>query len=408
MSTAFDLIVIGGGIHGLCTAIRAGEAGRRVVLVERDRVGSGASKGWFRILHGGLRYLQTLDVARLRESVRARRWFIRGFPDQIHRQSFLMPLYNRGLKRPDVFRAAFLAETLLAAGRNRGVRDGLHFDTGQVLTADAVVARYPGVDRAGLRGGALWNEATVPDDTALVTALVARALRAGVILHEGWQAEDLITTQGAVRGLCTRQRNSGAQQQFDAPCVINQAGAWAGALADKLGGEAFPGHVALAFNLLFDLPAPSRDGLALMPPAGQGDMLYLYPDGGRCFAGTRYVPLDAHPGDHAPAPDARQIADFLDMLNAAAPGLGARPEHVCGVTHGLLPVRVQGGVDLLKSDLIIDHGRAGGPGGFFSVRSIKYTTAPVLAARVLARAGLTRARAPETGRPIGGAKVSPP
>ncbi|WP_191060549.1 FAD-dependent oxidoreductase, partial [Geminicoccus harenae] len=119
----FDLAVIGGGVAGLCLAYEAARAGRRVVLLEREAtLAARTSANWFRILHGGLRYLQTLDLVRHRESVLARREWLRDFPDLIEPLPCLMPLAGRGLKRPWAFRAALALDAALARGRNRGLR----------------------------------------------------------------------------------------------------------------------------------------------------------------------------------------------------------------------------------------------------------------------------------------------
>ena len=72
-SRTFDLLVVGGGIYGLTVAYDAAQRGLSVGLVEREDFGSGASFNHLRTIHGGLRYLQTLNISRARESVRERR-----------------------------------------------------------------------------------------------------------------------------------------------------------------------------------------------------------------------------------------------------------------------------------------------------------------------------------------------
>ena len=66
---SFDLLVIGGGIHGLAAAYDAAQRGLSVALVERGDFGSGASFNHLKTVHGGLRYLQTADLKRMRESI---------------------------------------------------------------------------------------------------------------------------------------------------------------------------------------------------------------------------------------------------------------------------------------------------------------------------------------------------
>ena len=59
----FDVLVVGGGIYGLTIAYDAAQRGLSVALIERDDFGSGASFNHLRTIHGGLRYLQSLDIA---------------------------------------------------------------------------------------------------------------------------------------------------------------------------------------------------------------------------------------------------------------------------------------------------------------------------------------------------------
>src|SRR5438874_2534560 len=79
----FDVLVVGGGIYGLAIAYDAAQRGLAVALVERQDFGSGTSFNHLRTIHGGLRYLQSLDVARARESVRERRTIARIAPHAV-------------------------------------------------------------------------------------------------------------------------------------------------------------------------------------------------------------------------------------------------------------------------------------------------------------------------------------
>src|SRR5918996_1043423 len=75
-----DLIVVGGGIYGIALALETARRGLGVLLVERADFGGATSWSNLRILHGGLRYLQSLDLVRFYQSVGERRWFLRRFP----------------------------------------------------------------------------------------------------------------------------------------------------------------------------------------------------------------------------------------------------------------------------------------------------------------------------------------
>src|SRR5205085_4953508 len=76
----FDVLVVGGGIYGLTTAYDAAQRGLSVALVERSDFGAATSFNHLKTIHGGLRYLQSADLGRMRESIRERRTFARIAP----------------------------------------------------------------------------------------------------------------------------------------------------------------------------------------------------------------------------------------------------------------------------------------------------------------------------------------
>src|SRR5262245_19471462 len=91
-SRTFDLLVIGGGLGGLTIAYDAAQRGWPVALLERDDFGAGSSFNHQRSIHGGLRYLQRLDIGRARESVRERTSFARMAPHALRPMPFVAPL----------------------------------------------------------------------------------------------------------------------------------------------------------------------------------------------------------------------------------------------------------------------------------------------------------------------------
>src|SRR5713101_6722326 len=90
----FDVLVVGGGVYGLTIAYDAAQRGLSVALIERADFGSGASFNHLRTIHGGLRYLQTLDIARARESVIERRIVATIAPHAVRPIPFALPLYG--------------------------------------------------------------------------------------------------------------------------------------------------------------------------------------------------------------------------------------------------------------------------------------------------------------------------
>src|SRR4029077_4767040 len=114
----FDVLVVGGGIYGLTIAYDAALRGLSVALIEADDFGSGASFNHLRTIHGGLRYLQSLDIARARASVNERRTLTRIAPHAVQPLVFALPL-TRSLTRGKLaMRVGFLIDRIVSARRN--------------------------------------------------------------------------------------------------------------------------------------------------------------------------------------------------------------------------------------------------------------------------------------------------
>src|SRR3954451_10920028 len=109
-SRRFDVLVVGGGIYGLTIACDAAQRGLSVALVERGDFGSGTSFNHLRTIHGGLRYLQTLDIGRARESIGERRTLARIAPWAVRPLPFVLPLQNSLTRGPAAMAAAFLLD----------------------------------------------------------------------------------------------------------------------------------------------------------------------------------------------------------------------------------------------------------------------------------------------------------
>jgi glycerol-3-phosphate dehydrogenase len=380
-----DLIVVGGGIYGIALGLEAARRGLQTLLVERADWGGATSWASLRILHGGLRYLQSLDLARFYESVGERSWFLRHFPDLVRPLPCLMPLYGRGLKRPAVFRAALALNDVLSWRRNAGVASELHLPNGRLTSAAKTTALFPGVERDGLQGGALWHDAVMLSPERVAIEMLRWACACGARALNRVEATGLIVEGGAVRGILAQDRIAQRQLHLRARRVINAAGPWSRLLARRMASDV-PAlfRPALAFNLLLDRPPLAEVAVAVEPRRPSAPTYFCLPWKGMVLAGTSYAPL---PEDSLEAvPSEAQLAAFLADLNAAVPGLEAAPTDVLQVYAGLLPARSTGTTDLANREVIHDHGAAGGPKNLFSVSGVKFTTARLVAQKTLAMA----------------------
>lgn len=401
-----DLVVIGGGIHGCMVALEAARRGYRPLLLERQDFGGATTWSHLRILHGGLRYLQVLDVSRFRESVRERRWWSARFPELVAPLPCLMPLYGDGLRRPAVLRAALAVNDLLSWDRNRRVPEAAHIPAGRSLSPEQVLERFPYARREGLRGGALWHDASLERPQRLVMEVLRWACSTGATCLNYVEATGLEVRHGRVAVVSARDRAGGGGLTFRTRRVVNCAGPWARGLAREL-HEDVPAlfRPSLAFNLLLDVPAPSRDAVAVEPEGGR--TYFLRPWRGRLMAGTFHAPRSGSPpptDEVSPRPE--EVEAFLGALRRAVPTLPLETDRVVRAYAGLLPVEREGTVELTDRPVIVDHGKVGGPAGLVSVSGVKLTTARAVAVRALRKlfAGDLR---PRSGAPSARVRPAP-
>jgi len=399
VSTTYDIIVVGGGVYGVAIAHHASRLGLRALLLEKDDFGGATTWNSLRILHGGIRSLQTLDLRCFRDMFRSQAWFLRHFPEHIVELECLMPLYGRGLRRPVAFHAAVALDQLLRRAWASGIRSSA-LPAGKVLDAGETSRRFPLVPSSGLQGGGIWYDALMRHPQRVVIDWLRWACAGGATALNRVAAERLLLEHNRVAGIVAQDVVAGTTLLFRAPTVINCAGPW----SESVGRGFDPGAPAcfrptLAFNLLLDRQPLARCAIAMATPTGSRRTYFIVPWGDQTFVGTYHSPWSGPP--HRPSPSADQIEQMLRELNAAVPGWKLQSDEVLRVCSGLLPGTAGAANEGLEtSPTLHDHGRSGGPRGLFTVAGVKFTTAPLVAARVLRAAGL-RSRGPvaEVPRP---------
>ena len=378
----YDVIIIGGGIYGITLALEAGRRGLKSLLLEKGDFGEYTSFNSLKIIHGGLRYLQSLDLHRFKESVRERSWFLKHFPRQVFPLPCLMPLYGKGMKRPVVFRLALLANHLLSLDRNEGLEDDHRLPSGRVASVQESKTIFPLLDTEGLKGSAIWYDAAMPNSQLLVMELLRLATETGTTAQNYSPVRSLLTdSHGRMKGVMALDRESGELHEYRSSTVINSAGPWsrkviAGILGDR--EELF--RPSLAWNVAFNRPALSDHALAVQARTPGSRLYFVTPWKGRIFAGCGHEPWLR--GPDRPMPTQKQLDQFIGELNRAMPGVNLKVEEVSRVFAGLLPAAEEGTSNLTKREVIIDHGAAGGPEGLYSVGGIKFTTSRLVAEKI--------------------------
>jgi glycerol-3-phosphate dehydrogenase len=365
----FDLLVIGGGIHGLFAAYDAAQRGLRVALVERRDFGSGLTFNHQRTLHGGLRMVERGSFGRARGMIHERRTWARIAPHLIRPLPFLIGTYRFSRRSPLVVRAGFKLYDVLGRQRNDGVSPELHLPRAKLESAAATRRLFPGVEASGLAGGAVWYDYQTRHPDRLTWTVALGAAEAGAVLVNHAEAIAPIRHGGAIAGARVRDAIGGREIDVQARATLLAAGAGLRGLMDGFGVQGAPPLVR-AMNLL--LHKPARD-IATAAKSPSGRMLTCVPWQGQVLIGTHQSPVFVD-GEES-APPAEAIEAFMADIQATFPAVGAAASDIRLVHHGLVPATLSGGrTSLLPESKVIRHAGAGAK-GLLTLVGTKYTTA---------------------------------
>lgn len=415
LERTFDVVVVGGGIHGACAAMEAARRGLSVALLERGDFGSATSHNSLKLLHGGFRYIQHLDFRRIRQSIRERRYWLAAAPHMCRPLAFLMPLRGVGTRSRGALYGALKLYELIAADRNRGVPAERAIPAGRIVGKHELYSLAPSL-RPGYTSGAIWYDGQMLDADRLLLSCVAAAVESGAVAMNYAAVEGLsLTRDNAVAGVKVRDRLRGEELDVRAKQVIFAAGPWNAALLKTAGIASWRQQAAQVKSMNVVVPALcERDDLAVgIESKRRSDsvvgntnrLFFVTPWQGLSVIGTTHEPFDGEP--EACTFGRSEVEAFLGEFNDAYCGRPVDLDDVVYVYGGLTPA-VEGRIALGRSRhaVVTDHSATDGVAGLWSVAGVKFTTARYVAeiavAAVAARAGLdSPARVPTTALPGG-------
>ena len=373
---SFDVVVVGGGIYGLTIAYDAAQRGLSVALVERDDFGSGASFNHLRTIHGGLRYLQSLDIRRARESTHERRTTARIAPHAVRPLSFALPLYRSLVRGKMAMRAGFVLDRILSAGRNRGVPPSHRLPGGRVFSRSRAAQTFPGLRRQGLTGAAVFYDYVTTEPDRFTFSFALAAAEHGAVLANHVEASALLVDGKRVTGVSAGDTLGSRTVEVGARLVVNATGGRVDRLLKPLGiATGIP--MLKAMNLVTRRDA-GDEALGGRSPSGRN--LFLVPWRDRALFGTWESDRTCDPDDTTVSES--DVTAFIGELNQAFPALDLTPADITLVHRGVVPAVVRGDrVSLEGHEQIRDHATQGVE-GLVSVAGTKFTTARAVAQRV--------------------------
>lgn len=387
-NSEFDLLVIGGGVFGACTAWDAAQRGLSVALIDRGDFCSATSASHLKMVHGGIRYLQHGDLYRVRQSSAERRAFLRIAPHLVRPLPIVIPTYGRGMKGKAVLRLGMGVYDLLTADRNRGITDPTRYiPWGRSLGRAEVLRMYPGLPTDGLTGAAVFCDGQMYNPPRLVLGIVQSAVQAGTCVANYVEATNFVRQGPRVLALKARDKMSGSDLEIRARVVVNAAGPFAERVLEQTLGTRLTSPGIYSRDACFIVPkklfrddhALAIQGMTHDPDArfSRGARhLFLAPWRDYTLVGVWHVVWEKDP-DSVSVTD-EELKKFIAEVNGACPSLGLRLDDISLWNAGLVPFgeNVPGAKDLRYGhrSRLIDHARADGIQNLITLIGVRFTT----------------------------------
>lgn len=273
----FDLLVCGGGIYGAWTAYDAALRGLSVAIVEQGDWASATSSASSKLIHGGLRYLESYDFKLVRKALAERQRLLELAPHRVWPLRFGVPIYTdsrigtlqlkAGLFLYDFFAGCMGSGCLGSESAHR------HFDRA------AFAGRFPALDSDGLKGGFTYSDAQT-DDARLVLELIAGAMAAGAVCVNYCKLTKYIETDGIVSGATVQNQRGHDSAQIIARQIVSTTGQWM--IASGQGRE----WCRLTKGVHLVMPAVLTDEALLLTAKSDGRVFFMIPWYGRTVIGT--------------------------------------------------------------------------------------------------------------------------
>ncbi|MCE2577965.1 glycerol-3-phosphate dehydrogenase/oxidase [Komagataeibacter sp. FNDCR1] len=413
----YDVIIIGAGINGAGLMRELAVQGVRVLLVDRGDICSGTSSAPSRLIHGGIKYLETGEFRLVAQSTLERNLLLRNAPHVVHPLPTTVPVRSwlggivpsvrrflrLGGKMTD--RGALVLELGLQIydflGRHARVMPRHRLFSGRQTRA-----RWPHMSSA-VMACAQYYDAAISQPERLGYECVHDALQA----QEGCRVATYTHVESFHDGIVAlHDRPRGQSWRARAPIMVNAGGAWIDQINAALGvptryiGGTKGSHLVLRHDgLLREL-----DGNMVYFGTPDGRICLAYPFLGHVLVGSTDIPV-SNP-DEAICTDAEQ-SYMLGMLGALFPGFRFDASDVIYRYSGVRPLPASNASDpgAISRDHIVHEDRLGTV-ALFSLVGGKWTTfrglAEEVADTILPRLGRVR-QVSTRSLPIGGGRGYP-
>ncbi len=286
----YDVVIVGGGIHGAGVLQAAAAAGHSALLIERRGLASGTSSRSSKLIHGGLRYLESGQFALVRESLRERAIHLKIAPQLVELKPFYIPVYRDTRRRPWQLKIGLWVYALLG---------GFDASSRFASVPKEEWSTLDGLETRGLDAVIRYYDAQT-DDALLTRAVVESALSLGAELAMPASFTGAALTDD---GVTVTYSQGAAAVQCSARVLVNAAGPWAPRVAGSVEPAIPIPGVDLVQGTHIVLPFKVTAGIYYVESPADGRAVFVMPWNGGTLIGTTETPYRGDPDMVQPLPE---------------------------------------------------------------------------------------------------------
>jgi glycerol-3-phosphate dehydrogenase len=224
---SFDVLVCGGGIYGAWTAYDAALRGLKVAIVDQGDWACATSSASSKLIHGGLRYLESRDFRLVKKALRERQMLMKAAPHRVWPLRFGVPLFKDSRLGYIRLKLGLLLYDLLAGVTGSGSGEAHRY-----LKHNEFLEHFPALNDSSLISGFTYLDAQT-DDARFVLEIIDGAISAGAVCLNYCEVTGFIEKQGRLCGAHVYDKVGARVGQVYARKIVNTTGQWLAASAEN-------------------------------------------------------------------------------------------------------------------------------------------------------------------------------
>ena len=289
MTELYDLVIIGSGIHGAGIAQAAAARGLSVMVIEQTGIANGSSSRSSKLIHGGLRYLESGQLSLVRECLQERALLLELAPQLVKIKSFYIPVYPDTSRRPWLLHAGLSLYALLG-----GMRPEVRFSR----VPSSRWQDLDGLDTDHLDAVFQYSDAQT-DDAALTRAVMRSAQQMGAQLKVPATFTGARLGQNGEFDSIIEYRYNGINETCAAKVLVNAAGPWVAQVLDRINPTPIQLGIELVQGTHIIVPGTITQGIYYVE-AEDKRAVFVMPWQGNTLVGTTESIYQGDPADVRP------------------------------------------------------------------------------------------------------------